>query len=48
MRVGLVICLCGFVLEVFLCSVGVLVRLCLFLVVFYSIFCYEVLFACGL
>ena len=42
------ICLCGVVLEVFLCSVGLLVRLCLFLVVFYSIFCYEELFACGL
>ena len=36
--VGLVICLCRVVLEVFLCSVGVLVRLCLFLMVFYSIF----------
>ena len=30
MRVELVICLCGVVLEVFLCNVGVLVRLCLF------------------
>ena len=48
MCVGLVICLCGVVLKVFLCSVGVLVRLCSFLVVFCSVFCYEELFACGL
>ena len=48
MRAGLVGCLCGVVLEVFLFNVGVLVRLCLFLVVFYSVFYYEELFACGL
>ena len=48
MRVGLVICLWGVVLEVFLRSVGVIVRLCSFLVVFCSVFCYEELFACGL
>ena len=47
-RVGLVICLCVFVLGVFLCSVGVLVRCCLFMVVFCSVFCYEELFACSL
>ena len=48
MRVGLVICLCGIVLGVFLCSVGALVRLCLLLVMFCLVFCYEELFACGL
>ena len=36
-RVGLVICLCGVVLGVFLCNEGVLVQSCLFLVVFYSV-----------
>ena len=36
-RVRLVICLCGVVLGVFLCSVRVLVRFCLFLVVFYLV-----------
>ena len=37
MRVGLVICLCGVVLGVFLCNEGVLGQSCLFLVVFYSV-----------
>ena len=45
---GLVICVCRVELGVFLCNVGVLVRGCLFLLVFCSIFCYEELFACSL
>ena len=49
MRVVLVICLCGAVLGVFLCNVGVLVQVLLISGgVLFSNFFYEGLFACSL